>query len=451
MAGLDGLQPGGNTGESIGAMLSRLRLEHGKSQLRLAEMLCAASGLPTVTRHEVSRWEREERIPTASWLRWLALVLDAPLTDLEAAVARARTGRAMPVPARPLWPDRSAPAVPAAGADEGALRARIGELRRMDDLISGTELVRLVHTELRATLNAVVDRAGPGHGGRSARRTRAQLSLVAELAQLACWVGVDAGAPPSTSSTGRTALRAALAAGNQPLAGHLLGCLAQLPAEAGDPGTAMRLARSATQHAGPASAATRALQWQRVAFAAAVAGERRACEEALLLAERSFARRDPGLDPDYLYWFDEAHLTAMSGCCYSALGRPRLACPLLTAALDSGRLRLRSWAIVAAALARSHAEAGDLDVAAPLAEEALATCVRAGSVRATRCVAAVEPYLFAAARSSTFRSRSAGRRAHPVLRSYAERAATLRPYLPVPAARDAGRSGTGRMDAARPG
>jgi hypothetical protein len=40
-----------------------LRDEQGISQLRLAERLCAASGQATVTRHEVSRWEREDGFP----------------------------------------------------------------------------------------------------------------------------------------------------------------------------------------------------------------------------------------------------------------------------------------------------------------------------------------------------------------------------------------------------
>src|SRR4051794_2052031 len=76
--------------ESIGALLARVRLASGRSQLRVAELLCAASGIPTVTRHEISRWEREERIPSGHWLRWLAAVLDVPLAELERAAAVAR-------------------------------------------------------------------------------------------------------------------------------------------------------------------------------------------------------------------------------------------------------------------------------------------------------------------------------------------------------------------------
>ncbi len=84
---------GGAEREVFGALLARVRTELGISQLRLAERLCAASGQPTVTRHEVSRWEREERIPTGYWLGWLAAVLEVPLAELEWAAAAARRAR----------------------------------------------------------------------------------------------------------------------------------------------------------------------------------------------------------------------------------------------------------------------------------------------------------------------------------------------------------------------
>jgi transcriptional regulator with XRE-family HTH domain len=79
--------------ESLGPMLTRVRLARGWSQLRVAELLCAASGVVTVTRNEVSRWEREERIPSGFWLGWLALVLEVRVQVLELAAARARRRR----------------------------------------------------------------------------------------------------------------------------------------------------------------------------------------------------------------------------------------------------------------------------------------------------------------------------------------------------------------------
>jgi transcriptional regulator with XRE-family HTH domain len=79
--------------ETIGPLVTRRRSERGISQLRLAELLCATAGVNTVSRHEVSRWEREERIPTRYWLRWLALVLELPMERLEQATMAARQRR----------------------------------------------------------------------------------------------------------------------------------------------------------------------------------------------------------------------------------------------------------------------------------------------------------------------------------------------------------------------
>src|SRR5690606_21838753 len=93
------------TRERIGPLLARLRLAGGLSQLRLAELLCAAAGTATVTRHEVSRWERGERVPGRFWREWLAVVLEAPLERLEAAAAAGQGARPSPATPRPvpLW------------------------------------------------------------------------------------------------------------------------------------------------------------------------------------------------------------------------------------------------------------------------------------------------------------------------------------------------------------
>lgn len=89
--------------ETIGVLMARVRADRGISQLRLAERVCAAAGHPTVTRHEISRWEREERIPSGFWLGWLAVALELPLERLERAAATARRRRrAQPI--RPVVP-----------------------------------------------------------------------------------------------------------------------------------------------------------------------------------------------------------------------------------------------------------------------------------------------------------------------------------------------------------
>ena len=104
----------GDDPETLGTLLARVRGEQGISQLRLAERLCAASGQPTVTRHEISRWEREERIPTGHWLGWLGAVLDVPLPELERAAAQARWARRLVSHTHQLRPPEHRPARPPA-------------------------------------------------------------------------------------------------------------------------------------------------------------------------------------------------------------------------------------------------------------------------------------------------------------------------------------------------
>jgi transcriptional regulator with XRE-family HTH domain len=86
--------------ESLGPMLNRVRLTRGWSQLRVAELLCAASGVATVTRNEISRWEREERVPSRFWLGWLALALEVPVEELARAATRTRRRRPARAPVR---------------------------------------------------------------------------------------------------------------------------------------------------------------------------------------------------------------------------------------------------------------------------------------------------------------------------------------------------------------
>ncbi|WP_242614343.1 AAA family ATPase [Actinomadura roseirufa] len=90
----------------FGAYLARLR--GTKSQSALAAELCDITGTDTVTRHEVSRWERGERIPD-DWLPHLARVHNIPLTVLERMAADARgkdTGpEAIPFDLSAFFPD----------------------------------------------------------------------------------------------------------------------------------------------------------------------------------------------------------------------------------------------------------------------------------------------------------------------------------------------------------
>ncbi len=135
----------------------------------------------------------------------------------------------------------------------------------------------------------------------------------------------------------------------------------------------MLLARSAQSGAhAHASATTRALLGERVAWAPARAGETRHTERALALVETEYDRRRPDDDPSWVYWLDPDEITVMAGRCYVELGQPNRAIPLLSGVLERyDEQQARESALYTSWLAEAHLQAGDVDHAAHLAGRTL--------------------------------------------------------------------------------
>ncbi|GAA0711769.1 helix-turn-helix transcriptional regulator [Dactylosporangium roseum] len=78
----------------FGVLVANRRRRLGMSQRDLADRVCAVSGRPTVTRHELSRYERGARLPSRPMIAVLADVLNVPIASLtdaiEATLARRR-------------------------------------------------------------------------------------------------------------------------------------------------------------------------------------------------------------------------------------------------------------------------------------------------------------------------------------------------------------------------
>ena len=83
----------GRRPEPIDKVLPELRRGCGLTQYDLAERLHAASGNVSITREDVSRWERGKRIPGPYWRAWLGRVLETSQQELEQAAAMARRVR----------------------------------------------------------------------------------------------------------------------------------------------------------------------------------------------------------------------------------------------------------------------------------------------------------------------------------------------------------------------
>jgi transcriptional regulator with XRE-family HTH domain len=75
------------TASRFGQLIARRRHQLGLTQSDLADHLCERSGRPTFTRHEVSRYERGVRLPTAPLLAVFADSLDLPVAVLRQAAA----------------------------------------------------------------------------------------------------------------------------------------------------------------------------------------------------------------------------------------------------------------------------------------------------------------------------------------------------------------------------
>jgi transcriptional regulator with XRE-family HTH domain len=80
----------GRIGPTPGALIAAGRLRAGLSQAGLAQRLCEAAGTPTVSRNEVSRWERGVRLPSGYWQRPLVSALRLDQTTFDRALCRAR-------------------------------------------------------------------------------------------------------------------------------------------------------------------------------------------------------------------------------------------------------------------------------------------------------------------------------------------------------------------------
>lgn len=373
----------------LGRLIADTRRRRGYSQTRLAALLCAAAGVTTVTRHEVSRWERGDRLPGAQWLAWLALVLDLPPAWL-AAAARP-VDRPVPVDGvtrlhqlAEQWLRHTVQGDVAPGESRGSsdrraagqLDRHIAELRRMDDLVGGADLAPVARRRW-------VQAADRLHRARGADRRRL-LRPVAELAQLAGWTAADAGDRAAALRAYRAGLVLAMEAGDPALGAHVLGGASHLLCEA-DPGAAWRLARIAAAGARrDGSPGLRALLAHRAALAAARAGDGRAAQDGLLVARRLADRVRAEHEPSWLYWLDQAELAAMAGRCLVALDRPARALPLLEqpGLRRPRRGQPRTRAVYAGWLARALLGVGEVEQACAVGADAAVEAVRAGSVRA---------------------------------------------------------------------
>jgi transcriptional regulator with XRE-family HTH domain len=359
------------SGESeFGLHLARLRREAGKSQRRLAEALCDVSGRDTVTRHEVSRWERGGRVPT-SWLPYLATVFNVPLDGLERVLANSLQNRSDAREPGPqlmlsdLLPHTAEWQANVTGRRVGIeaaehLTARAHALRLADDVIPSHDLVTPAFRELRAAIRLFRQTSHSEEVG------KALLSAIGEFAQITGWIASDAGRHQQAEEIYRLGQSAARQAGDQTLVANLAGSLAYQHANTGREREAIDLARAAHQEAKTGHPTVQALALDRVAWAATKTGDAQAAIRALAEAHEAIYRPAQNDPPEWAYWVSDDELGVMDARVYAELQRPLRAVPLLTQILgryDATHTRelalYMSWLAVALTDANEPEEAAE--------------------------------------------------------------------------------------------
>jgi hypothetical protein len=254
---------------------------------------------------------------------------------------------------------------------------RVIQLRRADDFVSGRTSHTLVQQELKAT-TTLLDEA-------TLTEAQAQrlLTVTGELAQLAAWVAADAGLYKQAARYTEGGVLAAHTADNEPLAANVISTLAYQVANTGNPRQAAMLARTAyagARHS--ATATTKALLLERVAWADAKSGDLVSCERALGQVEDNFGHTQPEDDPDWVYWLNREEIDVMAGRCYTELKQPGRAELLLrnaTSGYDNALVRENSLYLTW--LAEDYILLNEIELAAETATRVLELGSRADSAR----------------------------------------------------------------------
>ncbi|MCC2275976.1 helix-turn-helix domain-containing protein [Streptomyces sp. ET3-23] len=359
--------------KQFGAYIARLRHEARLSQRQLADRLCTLSGLSTLTRNEVSRWERGGRVPN-SWLPTLSRALGVPPDDLERAARYAR-GETLPVETlspvetlRQLLPpdDLLLPLESGGGRRIGRESAKIladraHGLRLADDVLAGSDLLAPAFRELSAAVRLFRESSHSEEVG------RALLVQIGEIAQIAGWIASDAGQHGRAEQAYRLGISAAREARDFTLVGNLAGSLAYQWSNTGREREGVALANAALAEAGPrAHPRAQAVFFDRLAWAHTRAGEAQPAMHALEQAHEALVNVEAEEAPSWAYWVCEDELRVMDARVYTELRRPLRAVPLLSDVLDrydtthAREVALyRSWLVVALADANEPEQAAD--------------------------------------------------------------------------------------------
>jgi transcriptional regulator with XRE-family HTH domain len=219
---------------------------------------------------------------------------------------------------------------------------------------------------------------------------RELFAAVSEASLLAAWTSYDCGLHGLAQRYFIQALRLAQSAADQRLACSVMSAMSHQANYLGHFTEAVNLARAARE--GLRDQATPALTAQFLtmeARAQASSGDTRGCHAALAAAERAFEIPEPGRDPEFISYFNEAELTAEVAHCFRDLGDARQAAHHAALAAPSDGEYTRSDFLVSMVLADALADQDEPEQACHAALGALDV---GQTLTSARCVAYVREF-----------------------------------------------------------
>ncbi|WP_052850477.1 hypothetical protein [Streptomyces avicenniae] len=263
-------------------------------------------------------------------------------------------------------------------SDVDRARARLADLRRLDDYSGGAAVYPLAIREIGAL-------AGMASSGTYTQAVGQQLlTTLGELYQFTAWTAFDAGHGERARGLALAAANAANRAGDRTLGATALSELSYLTASSAHPGEGVAMARASLANARHAIPAVRVVLADRLAWACARTGDLEGAARAIGTAQEAHDRRDDASDdePDTVYWINRDESMIMSGRVWSALGRHDRAAAVfeeLTAPYDDTHARemslLHCW------LADARVGTGEIDGAVASARRAAELAAQTASPR----------------------------------------------------------------------
>lgn len=261
-------------------------------------------------------------------------------------------------------------------ADVESVKATLDMFSQLDGRFGGAHARRSLVHYLSSDVAALL------RGSYTDATGRALFTAAAESTLLAAWMSYDAGVHGLAQRYFIQALRLADAAHDRSLAGSILDAMSHQATFLGRHREAANLARAARSGTRGVATATLTAHFHAMeARALALGGDRSGAEKALSEAVRVHERRQPGTDPDWISYFDDAELSAEFSHCYRDIGRHTDAVTFAERAISG--ISARSDFFVTMVKAAGQLGDGDLDGSVATLREAL---ISGRTIKSARCV-----------------------------------------------------------------